>query len=71
MPIYEFLCRRCANGKFELLKGYGHGATAICPACGAVAERVLSPCNWSFGWRISDRSMHVPGTPKDELVRDM
>lgn len=68
-PLYEFDCPE--HGKFEALKPMSDGRTAICPYCGKEVEKVMSTCNWSFGWRISDRSMNKKWTPRDELVKNI
>jgi putative FmdB family regulatory protein len=40
MPIHDFQCRACAHRFEDMVK---LGATACCPACGAVdAERMFS-----------------------------
>lgn len=70
MPLYEYHCANC-NLKFENLTNMALRATIVCPECGRAATKLMSTCNWSFGWRISDRSMNVPWTPRDELVRDI
>ena len=69
MPLYEYECPE--HGRYQALRPMSGGETDDCPKCGKVLQRLLSPFNWSFGWRISDRSMNEPWTPRDELVRDI
>jgi len=69
MPLYEYYCPE--HGKIEIIKPLRDRHTAICPLCKRRINKVMSTCNWTFGWRISDRSMYEPWTPKDELVRDI
>ena len=69
MPLYEYDCPN--HGKFEAIKPMSDGQFALCPVCGERVGKVMSACNWSFGWRISDRSMNEIGAPRDELVRNI
>ena len=69
MPLYEYDCPE--HGKFEVRKPIARRMDAKCPICGTSSHKVMSTCNWSFGWRISDRSMNEKWTPRDELVRNI
>jgi putative FmdB family regulatory protein len=69
MPLYEYNCPE--HGKFEAHRPMRVRETANCPKCGQLCDKVMSTCNWSFGWRISDRSMNEKWTPRDELVRNI
>ena len=67
MPLYDYLCLGC-KVKFEALKKTDERATAPCPRCGAVTPKVMSACNFTFGWTLSERS-HERFAPKNEFVR--
>lgn len=41
MPLYDYQCRTCGNFR-ELRRMMEAGAPQPCPACGALAERLLS-----------------------------
>jgi len=48
MPIYEYFCPDCKR-KFELLRPMSQaGEGALCPSCGACAQRALSVFSRSF-----------------------
>jgi len=66
MPLYEFECKSCEY-KFELIQGYN--VSAKCPKCGAIAKRLISVVNHTFGWRPTDRSNERFG-PRDEYEKD-
>ena len=68
MSLYEFLCEPC-QFKFEALRDMGD-YKAKCPKCGELAEKVVSACNFSVGWRLTDASQERFG-PRDEVVRDV
>ncbi len=56
MPIYEYCCKKC-NDVFEEWVSLHSTDTALCPACGAEAKRIIS--NTSFvlkgsGWYVTD-----------------
>lgn len=67
MPLYEF---ECPNGhRWEDLRKNSTDDGSLCPVCGLFGKKLISSCNYSFGWKLSDES-HLPGH-KDELVRDI
>jgi len=68
MPLYEYKCTK--HGKFEMIKPMNDGATACCPDCGEISNKILSPCNWSFGWRLTDRC-HERGGPREEFEKNV
>lgn len=69
MPLYEYECP--AGHRSEALRPYSERDTpTLCPkGCGKPAKAVLSPCNYSFGWRLTDES-HTKGNP-DKLEADI
>jgi putative FmdB family regulatory protein len=68
MPLYEY---ECPNGhRWEALKKSLEVDGIPCPTCGLSGKRLISPCNYSFGWKLSDESHNVR-FHKDELVRDV
>jgi len=69
MPVYEYECP--VHGKFDTWKPMAERHLALCPECGKASKKLMSACNWSFGWRISDRSMNEKWAPRDELVRNI
>jgi len=69
MPIYIYQCPECEQKTERLVRNGEVKETTICGHCGGTASKVPAPCNWSFGWRLSDES-HIKGH-KDELVRDI
>jgi putative FmdB family regulatory protein len=40
MPAYDYECGKCAH-KFEARRSFSEGATASCPKCHNVADRVF------------------------------
>lgn len=40
MPVYEFECRECENGVFQLVLPVGRRKAAECPKCGAGYEHL-------------------------------
>ena len=77
MPIYEYECPFCSssNGgalRFEVRQVDFKEHLVRCPKCKAVARKLVSAVNWSFGWRLTDRSLHGGrGSPKDEYEKDI
>lgn len=69
MPLYEYFCRVCQE-RFETLRGITDRGSAQCPQCGRPAEKVMSVVNYTFGFRLSDRS-HERFGPRDEYVKDV
>jgi len=69
MPLYVYQCPKCGTN-FEAQKPITDRETAKCPQCGADAQKMMSTCNWSFGWRLSDKS-HERFGPRDEYERDI
>ena len=65
MPLYEYDCPSCEP--FTDWRSMSESsAPATCPACGGVAERILSACG--VGGRA--RSLHRPrGVPEPSLVK--
>ena len=66
MPLYELECTSCEY-RFEEIQGYNDSAQ--CPQCGALAKRLISVVNHSFGWTFSEASHERFG--KDEVVRNI
>lgn len=69
MSLYEYECRICRY-KFDKLQPVGARDFASCPKCSCVAEKKLSPINWSFGWVLSPECHFVKRT-KDKWVKDV
>lgn len=68
MPLYEFRCKAC-QFKFEALKDVGD-YKANCPKCGKLANKLMSVANYTFGWRLTERS-HERFGPKNEIEPDV
>lgn len=68
MPIYQYRCRKC-DKIFDILDKMPGKPEFKCPDCGKLSERIMSACNYTFGWRLSDDS-HIRGH-KDKLVKDI
>lgn len=68
MPLYRYQCE-CGH-QFERVVAIPFGALAQCPVCGCVAHRQIAACNFSFGWRLTDRAHDGTG-PKEEVERDV
>ncbi len=70
MPLYEY---RCPEGhQFEKRQPLRERELAICPQCGALAPKVFSAVNHSFGFRFSDKSLNdVESKGPDEVVRNI
>ncbi len=70
MPRYDYYCEPCQL-KFETIKPMSQCSENVsCPKCGSSSERVYGVVNFSFGWRLSERS-DERGGPTDEFVRDV
>ena len=70
MPIYVYRCVQC-NKEFEIISHcFNSDGAKPCPECGSRAERIIAPINWSFGWRLTERS-HERFGPRDEYERDV
>lgn len=72
-PLYEYQCP--AGHKQEKLLTADVAAKTerlrcIVVGCGRWAIRIISPCNFTFGWKLSDESHNVKGTI-DKFVRDI
>ncbi len=57
MPLYLYRCR-CGN-EFEAIKPIALRDEAHCPKCDRLAQKKLSPCNSTFGFRLTADS-HDP-----------
>jgi len=70
MPIYPYRCESC-NLAYEVIKPMSEAnELESCPKCSKPMTRVFTPIAFSFGWRLSERSLYGgKGTPKDELER--
>lgn len=66
MALYEFECNK-GCGRFEVSRRYEEIKEVRCPACKGEARRVVSPVNFTFGFRLSESSHEIGA--KDELVR--
>jgi len=65
MPLYEYKCPLGhITAKFKAMNDYNKPVKCD---CGLTAERILSPCNATFGWRLTESS-HIKGNP-DQLER--
>lgn len=72
MPIYEYKCLKCGYRDEKLLPRMEGGLVFICPECNKQMERKMSAVNWSFGWRLTDRSLYGgKGDPRDEYERNV
>jgi putative FmdB family regulatory protein len=71
MPVYEFECPSC--GKFEVARRYEEVKDVRCPACKGEVRRIYSPFGFSFGWRLTDRSMNdmSVSVKHDEIERNI
>ena len=69
MPIFDYQCRICGH-RFDKLQPVGARDLASCPECNCVAEKRLSPPNFTFGWTLAPECHFVKGT-KDYFVRDV
>jgi putative FmdB family regulatory protein len=69
MPLYEYECGRCAH-KFELRRSFSEGASANCPQCNGVAQRIFAPVPIVFkgsGFYVTDyRKEKSPPEEKTE-----
>jgi len=69
MILCEYVCHICGE-KFDDMMPYGARDFSTCPKCQCLSEKVLSPVNFTFGWKLSDESHNIRGH-KDEFVRDI
>ena len=67
--LYQYKCRICGC-EFDDFQPMGARDFDTCPKCSCVAEKKLTPPNFSFGFTLSEESRFVP-YKKDELVRDV
>ena len=67
MPLYNYDCKNC-KVKFEVLKKADEREFAQCPSCGTATPKVMSACNFTFGWTLSEGS-HERFAPKNEFVK--
>lgn len=69
MPVYPYRCDSCGNYTEIFKPMSGANIPAACK-CGQLMRRVFTPIGFSFGWRISERSLYGgKGSPKEELER--
>lgn len=68
MPIYEYECS--CGYHFEAIRPFSHSDFTTCPHCKQIAERVMSPCNWSFGWRPTEKA-NTKGNNPYEYEKDV
>ena len=54
MPLYEYRCK--CGFRFDEFKPIEERATHPCPACGKVAQKILSVFSDTFGWRLTEKS---------------
>lgn len=71
MPLFEFECSNC--GKFETSRKYSEIDSVRCPACKGEVRRIYSPFSFSFGWRLTDRSLNdmSVSVKHDEIERNI
>lgn len=67
MPLYLYKCEDCGEVTEKLVRRLHLAMWSLCPHCSGNAKRIPATCNWSFGWRLSDRS-HERFGPRDEYV---
>jgi len=67
MPLYEYECGNCAH-KFEMRRSISEGASASCPHCQSIAQRVFAPVPIVFkgsGFYVTDyRKEKAPAEDK-------
>lgn len=68
MPNFEFSCKN-GCGKFEAFRRFDELDEVRCPACRGEVERIWSPFNFTFGFRLSEESHKR--YHKDSLVRNV
>ena len=67
MPIYEYECPE--HGRFEKYspnfhEGHTEFYAAPCTVCGEFCNGVMSPVNWSMGWKfLKNQSEKSPAAP--------
>ena len=68
MPIYEYRCRECAT-VFEKLQKLSDPPLAVCEACGAPVDKLVSQTAFAFkgtGWYVTDYAKNPrPAASKD------
>ena len=75
MPIYEYECPHCNDTKgkalrFDVRQADYDKHLVRCPKCKAVAHRLMTVCNSTFGFRFTEAS-HERFGPKEECERDV
>jgi putative FmdB family regulatory protein len=56
MPLYEYLCKKCAH-RFERIQKFSDPLVKKCPKCGGAVEQVISAPAVQFkgsGWYVTD-----------------
>uniref|UniRef100_A0A6M3JT35 Putative regulatory protein FmdB zinc ribbon domain-containing protein n=1 Tax=viral metagenome TaxID=1070528 RepID=A0A6M3JT35_9ZZZZ len=66
MPLYRLECPRC-GAKAEIIQGY-NDSLPVCK-CGATMRILISACNHTFGWRLTEKSHEK--FQKDEIEKDV
>jgi len=67
MAQFEFECPE--GHRWIALQRKQEEDGSICPNCGSPGRKLISACNYSFGWRLTESS-HIRGNP-DELERNI
>ena len=55
MPLYKYECPECGH-QFELKQRFDAPTKMDCPKCKGEAQRKIQPVNFSFGWRLTEKS---------------
>ena len=63
MPLYEYECG-CGHKFEELRPMLMSSEDALCPKCGSLAQRIMSPFKWYMGWRHLENIKSEPA-PND------
>jgi putative FmdB family regulatory protein len=67
MPYFDGVCWNCGHRFEDNKKWY---QVLRCPVCHSVARRIFPRVNFTFGFRLTDRSHNVKWA-KDEFERDV
>ena len=70
MPEYLYYCSNC-DIEFEVSKSMSEAERPEkCSKCGLNARRRYTPLGFTFGWRLTDKSLWEEGA-RDELERNI
>lgn len=70
MPAYLYWCPACGRD-FEVKKSMSEAERPEkCSQCGLIARRRYTPLGFTFGWRLTDKSLWQEGA-RDELERNI